>query len=107
MVGYDADIVSDGLGDPLGEDGLNAGRALILHAYYGLRCTRAPQDIGTTEIVRWIEEHQPHQTRPSPSLIRLTLVNAKVPHRPPGRPESEPPFCPPVRAQAPRSRSKK
>jgi hypothetical protein len=67
-------------------DGLNATRALILHAYYGLRRGVAPREIGTREIAAWIEQHEPDEIMPSEALIQLTLKHAKIPHRLPGRP---------------------
>ena len=98
----------DGLGDPLGSDGLNAARALILCAYYGLRRTRLPETIGTADVAAWIAVHEPAATAPSTALIQLTLAQAQVPHRGPGRPRkaSPPPFCA-VRAQPPKSRSQR
>jgi hypothetical protein len=69
-------------------DGLNATRALILQAYYGLRRTSAPREIGTREIAAWIKRHEPEEVMPSDALIQLTLTQAKVPHRLPGRPRN-------------------
>jgi hypothetical protein len=87
-------------------DGLNPTRALILQAYYGLRRIYAPTQIGTQQIAAWIKLHEPNEAFPSDALIQLTLVRAKVPHRPPGRPRREsaapvpaPPFFPPHRAR--------
>ena len=99
--------MADDLGEPLGSDGLNAARALILQAYYGLRRTRAPETIGTAEIATWIAVHEPGATAPSAALIQLTLAHAQVAHRGPGRPRATaaaPPFCA-VRPQHPKSRS--
>jgi len=100
-----------GLGAPLDEDGINPTRALILHAYYGLRRAHAAGEIGTREIAAWIEAHEPEMEVPSPSLIHLTLEQAGVPHRGPGRPghkvEESPPFCPAVRSNPPRDRSRR
>lgn len=92
-----ADPVSSGHLDEL--DSLNATRALILQAYYALRRRVAPREIGTREISEWIEQHEPEESMPSDALIQLTLTQAKVPHRLPGRPRkgrgalsSAPPF---------------
>jgi hypothetical protein len=81
--------VSSGLLDEV--DGLNPSRALILQAYYAVRRTRAPSQIGTRDIERWIKRHEPGESLPSDSLILLTLRHAKVMHRPPGRPRTRPP----------------
>jgi hypothetical protein len=67
-------------------DGLNATRALILEAYYALRRRSTPREIGTRQIAVWIERHEPEESMPSDALIQLTLKQAKVPHRRPGRP---------------------
>lgn len=72
-------------------DGLNPTRALILHAYYGLRRAYAPAQIGTAEIAAWIKHYEPDESFPSDSLILLTLRRARVAHRPRGRPRSD---CP-------------
>jgi hypothetical protein len=72
-------------------DGLNPTRALILQAYYGLRRTYAPTQIGTRQIMDWIKLYEPHESRPSESLILLTLRQTKVPHRPRGRPRRDAP----------------
>ena len=84
--------------EPLDDDGLNSTRALILHAYFGLRRTQQPTTIGAREIATWIETHEKEESIPSPSLIQLVLAHAKVPHRKPGRPrlsapKSAPPLC--------------
>jgi hypothetical protein len=79
-------------------DGLNATRALILQAYYALRRRVAARQIGTREIAEWIERHEPKETLPSYALIQLTLTEAEVPHRVPGRPRNDTtvtPFVPP------------
>jgi hypothetical protein len=70
-------------------DGLNPTRALILHAYYGLRRIYAPTQVGTREIAEWIARHAPDESQPSAALIQLTLANAEVPHRSPGRPRRD------------------
>ena len=83
--------------DPLDNDNINPARALILHAYWGLRREHPPASIGTREIAAWIRAHEPDQPLPSPSLIQLTLDDAKVARRAPGRPSKAlclPPFCP-------------
>jgi len=87
-------------------DGLNPTRALILQAYYALRRSYAPGQIGTSEISAWIKHDEPDESLPSDALIQLTLANAKVPHRRPGRPRHDsaapvpaPPLCPPHRPQ--------
>jgi hypothetical protein len=81
------DLSTSALLDDL--DGLNASRALILHAYYGLRRAVRPTEIGTRQIAAWIHGHEPGEALPSDSLILLTLRQAKVPHRGPGRPSSD------------------
>jgi hypothetical protein len=85
-------------------DGLNPTRALILQAYYALRRSYAPTQIGTPQIAAWIKHYEPNESLPSDALIQLTLANAKVPHRAPGRPRREsvvavpaPPLCHPHR----------
>ncbi|HLY50915.1 MAG TPA: hypothetical protein VKR21_17125 [Solirubrobacteraceae bacterium] len=82
-------------------DGLNPTRALILQGYYALRRERLPIHIGTHDIATWIKANEPEEAQPSDSLIRLTLVNAKLAHRAPGRPRHDgpsrvaaPPFLP-------------
>jgi hypothetical protein len=82
-----ADPVTSGQLDEL--DGLNATRALILQAYYALRRRVVARQIGTREIAGWIERHEREETMPSDALIQLTLTEAKVPHRLPGRPRAE------------------
>jgi hypothetical protein len=72
-------------------DRLNPTRALILQAYYALRRTYAPRQIGTRQITDWIKLYEPHESVPSESLILLTLREAKVPHRSPGRPRRDEP----------------
>jgi hypothetical protein len=93
------DAISPGLLDE--GDGLNPTRALILQGYYALRRTRLPIHIGTRDISLWIKAHEPEESMPSDSLIRLTLASAKLAHRAPGRPRHEgpakvaaPPFLP-------------
>ena len=98
--------MSDGLGEPLGSDGLNAARALILATYYTLRRTRSPEAIGTGDILAAIAVLEPDVTPPSAALVQLTLTQAGVTHRGPGRPRTAPPFCA-VRPQHPKSRSPK
>jgi hypothetical protein len=72
-------------------DGLNPTRALILQAYYGVRRTSLPTQIGTPEIGAWIKHYAPDESLPSESLILLTLRRAGVTHRPRGRPRSDGP----------------
>ena len=72
-------------------DRLNPTRALILQAYYGLRRTYAPTQIGTRQITNWIKLYEPHESVPSESLILLTLREAKVPYRSRGRPRRDEP----------------
>jgi hypothetical protein len=72
-------------------DGLNPTRALILQAYYGLRRTYAPTQIGTRQITDWIKLYEPNESLPSESLILLTLRQTKVPHRSRGRPRLDDP----------------
>jgi hypothetical protein len=67
-------------------DGLNPTRALILQGYYALRRSYAPTQIGTPQVAAWIKHYEPDEALPSDALIQMTLANAKVPHRPPGRP---------------------
>lgn len=67
-------------------DGLNSTRALILQGYYALRRIATPRQIGTRQIASWIRQHEPQESMPSDALIQLTLTQAKVPHRLPGRP---------------------
>jgi hypothetical protein len=69
-------------------DGLNPTRALILQAYYALRRTSPPRQIGTRQIALWIRQHEPQESMPSDALIQLTLTQAEVPHRLPGRPRN-------------------
>jgi hypothetical protein len=79
-------------------DGLNVTRALILQAYYALRRQVVARQIGTREIAEWIERHEPKETMPSQALIQLTLTEAKVPLRVPGRRRKDTtvtPFAPP------------
>jgi hypothetical protein len=83
--------------EPLDEDGINPTRALILHAYWGLRRERPSSRLGTRDIAAWIRAHEPDLPLPSDSLILLTLETAGVPRRAPGRPWKQacsPPFCP-------------
>ena len=72
-------------------DGLNPTRALILQAYYGVRRTSLPTQIGTSEIGAWIKRYEPDESFPSDSLILLTLRCAGLAHRPRGRPRSDDP----------------
>jgi hypothetical protein len=99
-------LVMNGRLDEL--DGLNPTRALILQAYYTLRRSYAPAQIGTPQISGWIKYYEPDESLPSDALIQLTLAAAKVPHRRPGRPRGDsaapvpaPPFCPPHRLRLP------
>jgi len=71
------------------EDGLNPARALILEAYYALRRTCRPGQIGAPQIVAWIKREEPDESVPSESLIALTLRLAGVKHRGPGRPRRD------------------
>jgi hypothetical protein len=72
-------------------DGLNPTRALILQAYFALRRSYPPTQIGTVQITTWIEHYEPDESVPSDSLVLLTLRQAKVVHRPPGRPRGDRP----------------
>jgi hypothetical protein len=72
-------------------DGLNPTRALILQAYFALRRSYPPTQIGTVQITTWIENYEPDESVPSDSLVLLTLRQAKVVHRPPGRPRGDRP----------------
>jgi hypothetical protein len=87
-------LLSPGLLDE--RDGLNPTRALILQAYYALRRTCLPTQIGSREIAAWIKRHEPHESLPSDSLIGLTLAHAQILHRAPGRPRHD--RCTPVPA---------
>jgi hypothetical protein len=75
-----------GRGGQLAADGINSARALILHAYFGLRRSRAAEQIGTSEVISWIRMHEPDEPAPSASLVQLTLDEAGVSHRARGRP---------------------
>lgn len=81
-----ADLALSGHLDDL--DGLNPTRALILQGYYALRRTLTPRQIGTRQIATWIRQHEPQESMPSDALIQLTLTQAHVPHRLPGRPRN-------------------
>jgi hypothetical protein len=99
------DAISAGLLDE--GDGLNPTRALILQAYYTLRRTRLPRHIGCRDISVWIKAHEPCESLPSDSLIRLTLTRAGLAHRVPGRPRHDGPRMPaspflPTRRRLPR-----
>ena len=72
-------------------DGLNPTRALILQAYYALRRTYPPTDIGVPQIAAWIKHYEPDESFPSDSLILLTLRHAEVTHRGRGRPRRDHP----------------
>ena len=92
-------LVSQDLLDEV--DGLNPARALILQAYYALRRSYGPTQIGTRQIVAWLKRHEPDEPLPSDSLILLTLRQAQVAHRRRGRPRRDqptpvpaPPFLP-------------
>jgi hypothetical protein len=87
-------LVSNGLLDEL--DGLNPTRALILQAYYALRRTYAPTQIGTPQVAAWIKLHEPDESFPSDSLILLTLRQAQIAHRARGRPRRDCPTPVPV-----------
>jgi hypothetical protein len=100
------DVLSPGLLDK--GDGLNPTRALILQAYYALRRTRLPVHIGTRDISVWIKAREPEESLPSDSLIRLTVMSARLAHRAPGRPRHDgparvtaPPFLPALRRRRP------
>ena len=86
-------------------DGLNPTRALILQAYYALRRTSTPRQIGTPQIAAWIRRQEPDESMPSDALIQLTLTLALVPHRLPGRPRhgSAAPASPFLRPNPPAS----
>jgi hypothetical protein len=85
-------------------DGLNPTRALILQAYYAVRRTCGPRQIGVPQVVGWIVHHEPDASLPSDALVQLTLAHANVPHRPPGRPRrdgSAPTLAPPFLSSPP------
>jgi len=95
-------VLSAGLLDE--RDGLNPTRALILQAYYALRRTNTPDRIGSREITVWIKQCEPNEAMPCESLIRMTLAQAGIAHRAPGRPSNDSravvsPFFFPDRAQ--------
>ena len=84
-------------------DGLNSTRALILQAYYSIRRFSRPTQIGVREIATWIQHYEPNEALPSDALIQLTLAQAQIRHRSPGRPRHDshvaipaPPFLPPL-----------
>ncbi len=89
-------LVSHGPLDEL--DGLNPSRALILQAYYALRRTYPPTQIGTPQISAWIKLQEPDEPVPSDSLILLTFRHTKLVHRPPWATARRPPYA---RAGAP------
>jgi hypothetical protein len=88
-------------------DGLNPTRALILQAYYALRRRCTPERIGCREIGAWIKAQEPNESFPSDSLIRLTLAQAGIAHRAPGRPRNGSRVPSPPFVLAPRQRSPK
>lgn len=99
----------------LADQELDRTRALILHAYFGLRCTRPGPTIGTQEIHQWIKSYYPDAEIPSDAVIQRTVVAAGLAHRGPGKPrndsreavtEQATPFLP-VRRQAPRMPGRK
>jgi hypothetical protein len=71
------------------ERDLDATRALILHAYFGLHRTRPGTAIGTREISDWIEAQEPDIPVPSAAVIQRTLVAAGVVHRGRGQPRHD------------------
>jgi hypothetical protein len=87
-------LISNGLLDEL--DGLNPTRALILQAYYALRRTYPPREIGTPQILAWIKFNESGESMPSDSLVLLTLREAEVAHRGRGRPRTDRPTPVPV-----------
>ena len=96
--------------DPLDDDGINPTRALILHAYWGLRYEHPAESIGTREISRWIRAHQRDVPVPSDSLIQLVVEQEKLAHRAPGRPRNDsklPPFLPKLNRAQRRALSRK
>lgn len=99
----------------LADKELDRTRALILHAYFGLRCTRPGRAIGTHEIHDWIKTYYPNEEIPSDAVIQRTVVAAGLLHRGRGQPrndsrgsvtEQAAPFLP-VRRQAPRVSGRK
>ena len=82
-------------------DGLNPARALIMQAYYALRRTYSPTQIGTRQVVAWIGHHEPDEPRPSESLVQLTLHQTGVVHRGRGRPRCDSPTPVPVPSNPP------
>ncbi len=66
---------------PQSIDGVTPLRALVLQAYWALRRVRTPDQIGTPDIRFWIRANTPRAERPSDSLIRATLLAAKLPRR--------------------------
>jgi hypothetical protein len=68
---------------------IDATRALILHAYFGLRRTRTGRMIGVREVREWIGAHEPEADVPSDAVIQRALVAAGVAHRRPGKPHRD------------------
>jgi len=71
---------------PQSIDGVTSLRALVMQAYWALRRVRTPDLIGTPDIRFWIRANAPRAERPSDSLIRATLLAARLPRRAGGRP---------------------
>lgn len=99
----------------LADKELDLTRSLILHAYFGLHCTRPGPVIGTHEIHDWIKTYYPDAEIPSDATIQRTLVASGLLHRGRGQPrndsrmpvtEQTTPFLP-VRQQAPRMPERK
>ena len=81
-------------------DGLNPTRALILQAYFAMRRTCAPGQIGTRQVAGWIKLNEPAEPVPSDTLILTTLKHNKLVHRGSGRPRRDQPMpVPPLLLQ--------
>lgn len=99
--------LADGEIDPI--------RALILHAYFGLRIERVGSNIGVQEIQDYLARFAPLAETPSDATIQRTLVAAGVTHRGRGQPatatreplgETPTPFLP-VRRNTPKARPRR
>jgi hypothetical protein len=82
-------VISQRIPLAIPEDAIDATRALILHAYFGLRRTRAGRSTGVREVREWIGTHEPETDVPSDAVIQRALVAAGVAHRRPGKPHRD------------------
>ena len=91
---------------PQSIDGVTSLRALVMQAYWALRRVRTPDLIGTPDIRFWIRANAPRAERPSDSLIRATLLAARLPRRAGAvRVAAPPPRTGPVGSHAPQART--